>query len=162
MLRTTTAFTVLAAGNAANVIPGRASATLNFRLLPGTSSDDVVAYVRKHAAAVLPGDRFVVEKLPPTSEASPVSPTASSGYKVIERALRELEPNTLVAPGLMLAATDSRYFAEVSEQIYRFSPIRAKREDLARFHGTNERLALSDLATMIRFYERVIELYAGK
>ena len=162
MLRTTTAFTVLAAGNAANVIPGRASATLNFRLLPGTSSEDVVAYVRKHAAAVLAGDRFVVEKVPPSSEPSPVSPTAGSGYRVIQKALRELQPNTLVAPGLMLAGTDSRYFAEVSEQIYRFSPIRAKREDLARFHGTNERLAISDLVTMIRFYERVIELSAGK
>ena len=75
--------------------------------------------------------------------------------------MRELEPNTLVAPGLMLAATDARYFSSISEQIYRFSPIHAKAADLARLHGTNERLAVSDLATMIRFYRRIIELSAG-
>ena len=61
----------------------------------------------------------------------------------------------------MLGATDSRHFRGISDQIYRFSPIRAKRDDLARFHGTNERLAVSDLATMIRFYQRIIELAAG-
>jgi carboxypeptidase PM20D1 len=162
MLRTTAAFTLLAAGNADNVLPGRASATLNFRLLPGTSSDDVIAYAQRHAAAVLPADRFTVEKLTPGSEASAVSPTTARGYRVIERALRELDPGVVVAPGLMLAATDSRHFRDLAEQIYRFSPIRATREDLARFHGTNERLAVSDLVTMIRFYQRIIELSAGR
>src|SRR4029450_6918793 len=100
MLRTTTAFTMLTAGNADNVLPGRADATLNFRLLPGDSSDDVLAYVRQHAAAVLPAGRFTVEKLTPGSEASPVSPTSGSGYQAIERALRELAPNSLGAPAL--------------------------------------------------------------
>ena len=161
MLRTTTAFTMLAAGNADNVLPGRASATLNFRLLPGDSSTNVVAHVRRHAAAVLPAERFVIDKLAPDSEASSVSPTAGSGYQAIARALRELEPGTVVAPGLMLGATDSRYFRNIGEQIYRFSAIHARKDDLARFHGTNERLAISDLATMIRFYQRVIELSAG-
>ena len=161
MLRTTTAFTMLAAGNKDNVLPGRAEATLNFRLLPGDSSDDVLARVRREAAFVLPARRFTVEKLSSGSEASPISATTASGYRAIERVMRELEPNTVVAPGLMLAATDARHFRDVSEQIYRFSPIHAKPEDLARFHGTNERLAIADLVTMIRFYQRLIESSAG-
>jgi acetylornithine deacetylase/succinyl-diaminopimelate desuccinylase-like protein len=45
-----------------------------------------------------------------------------------------------VAPGLMVAATDSRHFTALSDHIFRFSPVRAKPEDLARFHGTNERI----------------------
>ena len=160
-VRTTTAFTVLNAGNKDNILPGRAEAIVNFRLLPGDSSDAVVAHVSRHAAAVMPADRFTVSKLPSGTEASPVSSTEALGYQVIQRVVRELEPATLVAPGLLIGATDSRHFAIITEQIYRFSPIHARSEDLARFHGTDERLSTSDLATMIRFYQRVLELSAG-
>ena len=44
-LRTTTALTVVNAGNADNVLPGRATALVNFRLLPGDTSDAVVDHV---------------------------------------------------------------------------------------------------------------------
>ena len=75
--------------------------------------------------------------------------------------MRELFPGTLVAPGLMIAATDSRHFQDVSEHIYRFSPVRARPEDLPRFHGTNERIAVANLAELIRFYHRLLTQAAG-
>lgn len=161
MLRTTTAFTMLSAGNKDNVLPGRAEATINFRMLPGDGSDAVLAHIQQQAAAVMPTDQFHISRLPFGGEASPVSSTEAPGYRAIQQALRELEPDTLVAPGLMLGASDSRHYSAISAQIYRFSPIHATAEDLPRFHGTNERLALTDLATMIRFYQRLIELGAG-
>lgn len=34
--------------------------------------------------------------------------------------------------------------------------MRAKPADLARFHGTNERMAVRNLAEMIRFYHRLL------
>jgi carboxypeptidase PM20D1 len=43
----------------------------------------------------------------------------------------------------------------------RFSPVRAKPEDLARFHGTNERIALDNLADLIRFYHHLLQQAAG-
>ncbi len=161
MLTTTTAFTMLSAGNKDNVLPGEASATINFRLLPGTGIDDVLAYLNAHTAQLLPTDRFRIEKVQAGTEPSPVSPKAGSGYQLIEQTVRELQPDTLVAPGLMLGGTDSRHFTAISDQIYRFSPIRAKPEDLPRFHGNNERLSLQDLSTMIRFYQRLLEQAAG-
>ena len=54
--------------------------------------------------------------------------------------MRELFPGTLVAPALMIGATDSRHFDNVADRIYRFSPARARPEDLPRLHGTNERI----------------------
>ena len=75
--------------------------------------------------------------------------------------MRELFPGTLVAPGLMLGATDARHFEPFTEQVFRFSPIRAKAEDLARFHGTNERISLANLADLIRFYHRLVQQTAG-
>ena len=45
----------------------------------------------------------------------------------------------------------------LADQVYRFSPVRARREDLARFHGTDERIAVRNLAELIGFYQRLIE-----
>jgi carboxypeptidase PM20D1 len=55
-----------------------------------------------------------------------------------------------------VAATDSRHFTNVSDHIYRFSPVRARPEDLTRFHGTNERIATSNLAELVRFYHQLL------
>ena len=37
-----------------------------------------------------------------------------------------------------------------------FDPVRAKAEDLPRFHGTNERIAVRNLVELIQFYERLM------
>jgi len=72
-----------------------------------------------------------------------------------------LFPDTLVAPGLVLGTTDGRHFESVSQQVLRFSPVRAKPEDLSRLHGTNERITLANLADLIRFYHRLLQTSAG-
>jgi carboxypeptidase PM20D1 len=153
MLRTTTALTIVNAGNKENVLPGRAEATVNFRLLPGDSQADVMAHVKQTVAS----DRFELVALPGATEPSKVAPTSSASYRLIERTVRELFPGTVVAPGLMVGGTDSQHFANVSDHIYKFSPVRAKPEDLPRFHGTNERISLANLTELIRFYHRLVE-----
>ena len=65
-------------------------------------------------------------------------------------------PGTVVAPSLMIGGTDSRHFSAISDNIYRFSPVRARAEDLPRFHGTNERIATSNLAELVRFYHQLL------
>ena len=67
----------------------------------------------------------------------------------------------IVAPGLMIAGTDSRHYVGIADNIFRFSPVRANSDDLKRFHGTNERLSIEGYADMIRFYRRLIENSAG-
>jgi carboxypeptidase PM20D1 len=152
MLRTTTALTLAAAGNRDNVLPGRADATVNFRLLPG---DDRAAVLRHVEALVRPHG---VE--PAAREGgfdpSPISPTGSYSYRLLERTLREVCPDALVAPGLMIGATDSHHFLPLSANVFRFSPVRARPEDLSRFHGSNERIATANLAELVRFYHRLI------
>jgi Acetylornithine deacetylase/Succinyl-diaminopimelate desuccinylase and related deacylases len=152
MLRTTTALTVVHAGNKDNVVPGRAEATVNFRLLPGDTQASVMEHVRRAVGS----DRFELQVLSGNAEPSPVSPTQSPSYQLIQRTVREVFPGTIVAPGLMIAATDSRHFTGISDHIYRFSPVRARPEDLPRFHGTNERIATSNLAELVRFYHRLV------
>jgi carboxypeptidase PM20D1 len=161
MLRTTTALTVVRAGNKDNVLPGRAEATVNFRLLPGDTIASVTAHVEDAAKAAAPKGKFELTRLPGSSEASPVSPTQSASYQLINKTVRELFPGTVVAPGLMIGATDSRHMIEIADHVYRFSPVRAKPEDLPRFHGTNERITEANLVELIRFYHRLVQQAAG-
>jgi len=156
LLRTTTALTVVSAGNKDNVLPGRAEAIVNFRLLPG----DTLASVTEHVKRVINDGRITVTAMTAV-EPSGVSATGSRGYQAINRTVRELFAGTVVSPGLMLGATDARHFESLSQQVFRFSPVRAKPEDLSRFHGTNERISLANLADLIRFYQRLLQTSAG-
>lgn len=152
MLRTTTAATMFHAGNKENVLPSEVEATVNFRLLPG----DSIASVLDHVRTTIADDRITLGTTPIRAEPSKVSRTGSPAYAAIERSIRQVLPDTIVAPGLMIGATDSRHFADIADDIYRFSPMRAKPEDLARFHGTNERISISNFVEMIRFYRQLI------
>ena len=154
MLRTTTALTIVNAGNKENVLPGKAEATVNFRLLPGDTVDHVMQHVQEKVAAK--ADQFEVKALPGAVNASKVAPTDSAQYKTLNTTVREIFPDALVAPGLMIAATDSVHYSEISDHIFKFSPVRADAEDLKRFHGTNERLKISNYADAIRFYQRLV------
>jgi len=151
-LRTTTALTVFNAGNADNVLPGRANATVNFRLLPGDSSDAVIA----HVTDAVKNPAIKIEKGVGFSEASKVAATDAAGFQLINKTLRQLHPDVIVAPGLMIGATDSRHFDGVADNVYKFSPVRAKLEDLKRFHGTNERISTDNYVELIQFYHQLI------
>ena len=56
----------------------------------------------------------------------------------------------------MNGATDSRHFQGMAADIYRFLPTVMAKSDLPRVHGTDERASVSDLATTVRAYRRII------
>lgn len=64
----------------------------------------------------------------------------------------------IVAPYLVVGATDARFYRNVCSNIYRFMPVRMNEEDLKRPHGTNERISETDFKNVVKFY---IELVKG-
>jgi carboxypeptidase PM20D1 len=156
-VRTTTALTIFNAGDKDNVLPGNAEATVNFRLIPG----DTQASVTEHVRGTIANDRISIKPFPGNTDPPPVTASVSPSFQMLNRTIREIFPDVIVAPGLMVAATDSRHYVGVTDKIFRFSPVRANSEDLKRFHGTNERLSIEGYADMIRFYRRLIENAAG-
>ncbi len=123
----------------------------------GIEPASVETYLRR----ALANDDIKIKQYPGNAEPSPVSSTDSAGYRAIQQAVRQSFPDAVVAPGLMTAATDSRHFSLVSDAVFRFSPFRVKGEDLARFHGTNERLAISNYGEMIGFYHQLLRSTAA-
>jgi carboxypeptidase PM20D1 len=156
LLRTTTAITIVNAGNKENVLPGVAQAVVNLRLLPGDTAQAVAAWVQAQVA----DERVQIKPLGVGFEASRVSSDQAPLFLHIQQAVREVFPGAIVTPGLMLAATDGRHFEALADNVYRFTPVRAGPQDLSRFHGTNERLSVANLVEMIRFYHRLLQLAA--
>jgi carboxypeptidase PM20D1 len=152
-IRTTTALTMFNAGNKDNVLPGYAQASVNFRLLPGDTEASVIAHVKRTIA----DDRITIVPAAGNTDPAPVTGTASFAYRALNQTIREVFPDVVVAPGLTIAATDSRNYANVTDKMFRFFPVRARAEDLSRFHGTNERISIDNYADIIRFYRRLIE-----
>ncbi|WP_338867670.1 M20 family peptidase [Myxococcus stipitatus] len=151
-VRTTTAVTVFEGGVKDNVLPSDARAVVNFRILPGDSVEGVLAHVRK----TVDDSRVEVGTLAFQSEPSPVSPTHSDSWRQLERSVRQVFPQVVVSPYLNVAATDSRHFVGLSDNIYRFFPVHLQREDLARVHGQDERIAVPTYLDAVRFYAQYL------
>lgn len=152
--RTTTAPTVIQGGVLANVLPTQAQAKINFRILPG----ETIASVKKYVEQTI-GDERIVVSIPEDKWAknpSVISSASTFGFGVIQKTIQQVFPEVVVAPALVIAATDSRHYQAVSDQIYRFLPVVLEQSDLSRIHGVDERVSEKVYTNAIRFYRQLI------
>jgi carboxypeptidase PM20D1 len=157
MVTTTAVPTVVAAGEKDNVVPQRATARLNLRLLTGDRSEVVL----QRLAAAIDDPAVSLRALPPVHEPSPVSDAHGPAWDAIAGAAATVFPDAAIAPGPVIATTDSRHYMAIADQVYRFLPVRMKPDDLPRIHGNDERIAVSAHADAIRFYACVMSGWRG-
>ncbi|HEX3483858.1 MAG TPA: M20/M25/M40 family metallo-hydrolase [Micropepsaceae bacterium] len=153
VLHTTISPTVLSAGIKENVIPPTARALINFRLHPRDTIASVTAHVKQ---AVADSKVDVTEREETLSEATKIAGTNSAAYAYVANAIRATY-GVPVAPDIMTGATDSRHYLPIADAVLRFRPYHEEIVDLARVHGTNERVAVSDLGPAVGFYMRLIQ-----
>lgn len=154
---TTIAPTMLEGSPKENVLPQSASALINYRIAPWDRSAEVIARAK---AAV--GDAPVdISWVKPPNEPSRVSSTSSQGWKYVVAAARADAPEAVVAPFLVVGATDSRSMEPISEDVYRFMPMHFTLKETAMIHGTNEHMTIDSFKRMIDFYARLIATSAG-
>ena len=152
MIRTTTAVTMVSGGVKPNILPQEASAVVNFRILPGDSVESVIERVRR-----VVGDGISVETFGEMhSEPSRFSSTDSLPWAVIQRSIEETFPEAVVAPWILTGATDSRYYADFTGDIYGFAPFTGGMDMLSSIHGTGERIRVSDAEGAVSFFCRLI------
>ncbi len=157
MVRTTTAETMFNAGIKDNVLPTVATATVNFRILPG----DSVAGVLQHVREVIHDPRVRVQPGPQQNEPSPSSAPDSASFQVVKRSIGQLFPGVPVVPYLVTAATDSSHYVPVSREQLRFVPYHLTPETIERFHGINEGIPVDDYLNCVQFAALVIRNAAG-
>ena len=156
MVRTTTAVTMIDGGTKANVLPREASARVNFRLLPGDESEEVIAHVRRTIDD--PEIEIVVET---RDEASPVSDPKSDAFALVAQVIGEVAPDAVVAPALVVGGTDTKHYAKVSENGFRFLPVRFATGDLERVHGRDERISVENVRAAVAFYTALLRRASG-
>lgn len=157
IVRTTTAPTIFEAGSADNVLAAKARAVVNFRLLPG----DTVATVEAHILEVTEELELTVRCAKKCWDPSPVSRTEGPAWEAVGRAILWTWPEAIVSPSLVVGATDARHYAAVAQDVYRFLPLRMLDADRKRLHGTDERIAVDDLHTAVRFYQALLVTTTG-
>jgi carboxypeptidase PM20D1 len=157
LVRTTMVPTRISAGVRDNVLPARATATLHVRLRPGDTIAGVVAAVRER----IRDERVRVEPLPGGSEPAHVSAFDTPAFGTVARVIRETFPDALVAPALVVAATDARHYAGLTPHVFRFAPVRLSDVETSRIHGVGERIPLSEYLDAIRFYHRLLRASAA-
>lgn len=148
MIRTTVAPTIFTSGIKDNVVPTVATATINLRLLPGDPSDDVIARIHE----IINDERVKIQVKGKVREATAVTSPESFGYRKVSEVITGTHEDIIPSPFLMIAATDSRYFSEVSDNIIKFSPM----VDPIGFHGIDERVSLESFNLTLSFFERLM------
>jgi len=155
MMRTTTAATMISGSVRDNVLPIEAKAVVNFRILPGDTIDSVVAMVSE----IIDDENIEINRHGFSTNPSPVADTGSSAYKLLEKTVWQVvgSERLVVAPKLVVGATDARYFDEVSDASFRFIGLELGPDEIAGFHGTNEKVATESYLNAVKVYYQLIK-----
>jgi len=157
-LRTTTAPTLLQAGIKDNVLPGTATATVNFRLHSRDTLEGVVEQVK----AIIDDPRITVTRRAKGSLPSRVSSAEGEGFNHIAKVSRQLFGPLIVVPGITGGGTNSSHYEKIADDAYRINLLKLGPEDIAGFHGTNEKISVENLALGTAAYAQLITLGAGE
>jgi carboxypeptidase PM20D1 len=152
LARTTMSVTTLQGSPAHNVIASRASAGVNLRIMVGDSVESVVGHIRK--AIDDPSIRLEVVD---ANEPSPVSPSRGPAFDLVARTIEQVFPDAVVTPYVMMAATDARFFSDLSPHVYRFAPFRMTKEQRESIHSYDEHLGADDLRTGVDWYRLLLQ-----
>jgi acetylornithine deacetylase/succinyl-diaminopimelate desuccinylase-like protein len=151
LMGSTCAPTMLEASNKRNVMPARATAEVDIRVLPGTTPEDVEKRVRSLLGDDIAYDLEWPEEMVPASS-SPVDGVVPAAIAAFLEA--EDDPG-VVLPTMCSGFTDSNYLrAARGTHAYGFSPFRATPNHVleAGYHNANERVHVDDLLLSTRFH----------
>jgi len=155
-LRTTCVATLVAGGSRANALPAEARATLNCRILP----DETPEQVRGELARAI-GDPAL--ELRPTEEFGFAEPSPLEGPvpDAIRRVAGAMWPGIPLVPFMSRGATDSRFLRARGIPAYGINPIALGEADAQRAHGVDERIPAASLRPAVEFLYRLVVEIAG-
>ncbi|XP_034368595.1 N-fatty-acyl-amino acid synthase/hydrolase PM20D1 [Arvicanthis niloticus] len=155
MVRTTAALTMFNAGVKVNIIPPLAQATVNFRIHTKQSVHEVLELVK----SIVADDRVQLRVLR-SFEPLPISPSddQAMGYQLLQQTIQSVFPEVnLVVPGICIANTDSRHYANITDGMYRFNPVPLQPQDFSSIHGLNEKISVHNYQNQVKFIFEFIQ-----
>ncbi len=153
-VRTTTTPTMAQGSAQANILPERASVVTNSRILPGQTLEDLEAHFRK----VLPENvkfRLLKGHNPPR-----VSPDDNWAYDLLKRITCQVnhDDNIVFIPNLVFGGTDSRYYTEICDNVYRYTGGKASAKT-GGAHAVNEHYDTNSMPAAVAFFYEITKAY---
>lgn len=136
LLSNTISATTASSGIKHNVIPARAEATLDIRLLPGVKPEDFEAEL----AAVINDPKVSLERV--HVGWSDTNPHDTELFRVMEEVIHDHVEDAVVVPGMTVGFTDSSVLRNRGMISYGFSGGLTTPEIARGVHGHNERVSL--------------------
>lgn len=153
--RTTCVATMLRGGHAENALPQSATATVNCRIFPGVSIEEVQAELQETVAN--PALEITVIGDPTSAPASPLN---ADVLAAVERAVRGLHPGVVVIPYMAPYATDGKEFRAAGVPTYGVSGLFIREEDEFA-HGLNERIPVDGFYEELEYWHALLTDLAG-
>ncbi len=159
--RTTCVATRLEAGHANNALPQRAQATVNCRILPGHSPEEVHQTLIK----VLANPKITVQSFSPIGEIVDVAsdergfappPLRPEMLRPLEKLVAEMWGGIQVVPTMAVGATDGVYTSRAGLPTYCVGGIAVDRDD-TRAHGQDERVGVDSFYRGVEFFYRYLK-----
>ena len=172
IMRNTIAPVLMSAGFRGNVIPGSAEATINFRTIPGTKADDLVAEIKSviqdprvdvqdAMGKGMPGARAGMAAYMEMANKMKPSPVENELYQALAKQATA-EFNAPVTPLLFQAGTDASAWRSKGIPVYGIYPYPISSDDLSRMHGNDERMSVKSLQQGTDMIYKTLLQVAGK
>lgn len=151
LIRTTLAPTMLWGPDARNVLPREVKLNINYRTLTGDTSADVKAHLERLLKKYIKKGIVSIHMLG-FSDPSAVADVDSDAYNTLAQSIRQTFPDVAVVPYTMVGATDSRFYAPLTPNVYRFGPFVWGFDDESRVHGIDERIRPEQMERAVQFF----------
>ncbi len=152
MVTTTAAVVILEASSAFNVLPSQAAMGVNLRLLPGETVESGAEHLRKAVC-----DEEIRVDLIDGTNPTTISRIDCPQWEMLRKVTARVWPEAAFAPYQLNGGTDSRFYHEISEFVYKFSPMEMTAAERASVHGAEESISVENLLKIVVFYSRLLE-----
>lgn len=151
LVKTTICFTMVKGSDESNTIPTIAHLTGNLRISHSDTKDSVINKLTKIANKY----DITISELDPGYH-SDVCSYKTEQFKFLTNMINESFEDVIVAPFISTGASDSKYFNELSDNIFRFAPFTVSDEQLASMHALDENIDTATLVKAVDFYKNLI------
>ncbi len=150
LMRTTCALTKFNGSDAYNVLPPTATLGANLRLIGDDTCESALEYLK----SIITNDDITLTNIYGSNPCK-CSQTDGHAYNIVQNAIAGTWHNTIISPYLMIAASDSRHYAQICDNVYRFSAMELTKAERATIHAHDERVSTDKIVKLVEFYHRI-------
>ena len=140
-----------------NVIPSVAEATIDCRVMPGTTKEQWLAEIRRRL-----GDPAIKIEIAYEGDEPVITSQDSTFYRALEAAVKRRYPEAAVTPLIVPYGTDSNGYRPRGVKAYGFTPVIVPAEAAMSMHGDAEYLPVNAVGPAIQILFEALRETVGK